>query len=142
MYVYFIKGHLHFRGSARQMWKIGKAKDVARRLRQLQTGCPMDLSIFGTLCCAGAAQATDIERRLHRILEGKKQRGEWFILSSVDAIAVIKLIDAWPSESRIEDLWAECWSAGREQANLAYQTKTPVRALCHPEVQQALKLLN
>lgn len=54
--------------------KIGVAKDVEARLRDLQVGNPFELRVVGQIPNAGQA----LERRLHSLLERHRIRGEWF----------------------------------------------------------------
>jgi hypothetical protein len=57
--------------------KIGKSDDPARRLRQLQTGCPHVLKIILLLNGGG-----DLETYVHQIMRRHRTRhdrgGEWF----------------------------------------------------------------
>ena len=55
--------------------KIGKAEDVNKRLRELQTGNAKKLSI--KLCIEGDEVE---EKKLHRIFERRRMVGEWFII--------------------------------------------------------------
>lgn len=64
--------------------KIGIASDPARRLRELQTGQPMDLTLLWSA-------TGDFERDLHAHFAAYRVRGEWFDLTSLgDAIDVVK----------------------------------------------------
>ena len=53
--------------------KIGWAKNVQARLRELQTGCPVDLHLLATT----PGERTD-ERSYHRRFCDFRARGEWF----------------------------------------------------------------
>lgn len=53
--------------------KIGKAKDVAVRLRALQTGSVVSLSLLHAIPPGGPT-----ERAMHRRFERHRGRGEWF----------------------------------------------------------------
>lgn len=64
--------------------KIGIAKDPMRRLKELQTGQPMDLQLLWSI-------AGDYERDLHVHFCAYRVRGEWFDLTSLgDPIDVVK----------------------------------------------------
>lgn len=64
--------------------KIGIAKDPMRRLRELQTGQPMDLRLLWSI-------AEDYERDLHVHFDAYRVRGEWFDLTSLgDPVDVVK----------------------------------------------------
>lgn len=55
--------------------KIGVAKDVATRLKTMQTGCPYLLEIIRTIPCA---RPFPFEHRLKAYLHAHHYRGEWF----------------------------------------------------------------
>jgi hypothetical protein len=55
--------------------KIGKADDVNKRLRELQTGNPKKLSV--KLCIEGDEVE---EKKLHKIFHRRRMVGEWFII--------------------------------------------------------------
>ena len=64
--------------------KIGIAKDPMRRLRELQTGQPMDLHLLWSV-------AGNYENDLHVHFAAYRVRGEWFDLTSLgDPIDVVK----------------------------------------------------
>ncbi|MGQ0836344.1 MAG: GIY-YIG nuclease family protein [Gammaproteobacteria bacterium] len=61
-----------------QLIKIGKAKDVTRRVAEIQTGCPSKLEILGTIPLHSEKHAQHIEGRLHRAFKRYHVRGEWY----------------------------------------------------------------
>lgn len=64
--------------------KIGIAKDPMRRLKELQTGQPMDLHLLWSI-------AGDYESDLHVHFAVYRVRGEWFDLTSLgDPIEVVR----------------------------------------------------
>lgn len=64
--------------------KIGIAKDPMRRLRELQTGQPMELRLLWSV-------AGNYENDLHVHFAAYRMRGEWFDLTSLgDPIDVVK----------------------------------------------------
>lgn len=65
-FVYFIS---HDHGPI----KIGKARDVKKRLSSLQTSCPHRLSVLGIMPSDGS-----LEGKLHRQFSTLRMRGEWF----------------------------------------------------------------
>lgn len=73
MYVYFIKAR-----SNPPMLKIGKARDPELRRVELQTGCPFDMRLMGSLKCKSEMHSHAIEQRLHRLFRKEAFRGEWF----------------------------------------------------------------
>jgi hypothetical protein len=65
-------------GKVRGKWrvKIGKAENVARRVRELQCGHPDPLGFLGLL----SSNKND-EARFHRLFKKSHLRGEWFALT-------------------------------------------------------------
>lgn len=61
--------------------KIGRARDIEKRMAELQTGCPYEMYILGSIACRSDMHATGIEGKLHRMLRHSRMRGEWFELS-------------------------------------------------------------
>jgi hypothetical protein len=53
--------------------KVGLASDVARRLGEVQVGCPYPIELMGTLPGGRAGEAL-----LHRVFAAFKIHGEWF----------------------------------------------------------------
>lgn len=66
--------------------KIGWAKDVTRRLRSMQSGCPVDLRLLG---CFSAVPVD--EAMLHAKFAHLRMRREWFTLSDEISDYVAKL---------------------------------------------------
>ncbi|MGD6742963.1 GIY-YIG nuclease family protein [Streptomyces sp. BH106] len=65
--------------------KIGTTTDVDRRIRAMQTGLPLTLSVLWT--CEGGRE---LERALHGEFRAQNRRGEWFDLVSLgDPVAVV-----------------------------------------------------
>jgi hypothetical protein len=65
--------------------KIGTTTDVDRRVRTMQTGLPLTLSVLWT--CEGGRE---LERALHDKFRVHNRRGEWFDLTSLgDPVAVV-----------------------------------------------------
>jgi hypothetical protein len=60
----------------RNMVKIGKAKNWKSRVSNLQVGSPVKLTVIG-LMEGDAAK----ERELHRLFEGRRMWGEWFLMN-------------------------------------------------------------
>lgn len=54
--------------------KIGFARDVWRRLADLQAASPVELRMLGVICEAGVT----LERKIHSQLAEYRVRGEWF----------------------------------------------------------------
>ncbi|WP_432029851.1 GIY-YIG nuclease family protein [Streptomyces sp. 1222.5] len=65
--------------------KIGTTTDVDRRVRAMQTGLPLTLSVLWT--CQGGRP---LEKALHQEFQEHNRRGEWFDLTSIgDPVAVV-----------------------------------------------------
>ena len=80
-YVYFITdSHGHI--------KIGKADDVFKRLKELQTGNPYRLSTLLTVMVQSPTEAFNLEQELHNRFNGYRLEGEWF-----KEAPVLELID-------------------------------------------------
>lgn len=58
-------------------YKIGIAKDVAQRLRNLQTGNPIEIALVSAAFFEGAPR---FESKLHEAFSEYRTRGEWFEL--------------------------------------------------------------
>lgn len=67
-----ISGYIYF-AQAGEFVKIGTAKDVAKRIRELQTGCPFRVSLLQVI--PGGAKT---ERLIHSRLSHLHVRGEWY----------------------------------------------------------------
>jgi hypothetical protein len=61
--------------------KIGKANNVERRLKELQTGNPKELKILRIIKCTDEYAAYELETFLHSMLHSVNSIGEWFHLS-------------------------------------------------------------
>lgn len=57
--------------------KIGKADNVARRLREIGTSCPFPLSLVLVL----EPGTMKVERYFHRLFRASRAHGEWFYMS-------------------------------------------------------------
>ncbi|MGW0497431.1 GIY-YIG nuclease family protein [Streptomyces sp. NPDC003007] len=65
--------------------KIGTTADVAKRVRAMQTGLPLTLSVLWT--CEGGRE---LEKALHLEFQKYNRRGEWFDLTSLgDPVAIV-----------------------------------------------------
>lgn len=72
MYVYFIAA------GDRGPIKIGRARNVDKRLETLQTGNHLELILLATIYCHSSEHAAEVEHKLHRIFKKQRIRGEWF----------------------------------------------------------------
>lgn len=69
MYVYLI--------GTEDIQKIGITNDLSRRLRELQTGNPHELTLHHHILVEDK-DALSIEKKIHLELNHRKLKGEWF----------------------------------------------------------------
>lgn len=76
MNVYFIVAT----NQTKRLLKIGKARDVKRRLSQIQVGCPYRVHLYSTIRCKDDKHAFAVEHAAHEVFRKKRVRmnGEWF----------------------------------------------------------------
>lgn len=67
--------------------KIGVAKDIEARKRNLQTGNPLQLRLLGWI---EAENAFHLERHLHQYFHSAHVRGEWFGVEPADILPMLK----------------------------------------------------
>jgi len=79
MYTYLIKALC-----SESLIKIGKTKDIRRRISELQTSSPSELLLV-------ALSNLDCESKLHREFGACRVRGEWFSLSDGDVKFLVKM---------------------------------------------------
>lgn len=75
-YIYFIYDETN------DSVKIGRAKNVDKRLRALQTANPHELTILKTICVSNNKKAVQYESQLHNNFKHLNLKGEWFIYNS------------------------------------------------------------
>lgn len=78
MNVYFIKT-----SDNAQLVKVGKARDVNKRIRELQTGSSVGLEVMGVVPCSTDKEALAIEKLIHENFYNLRVRGEWFRNSAI-----------------------------------------------------------
>ncbi len=76
MNVYFMVA----KNQTKRLLKIGKANDPARRLKQIQVGCPYRITLFSVIRCRSDQHAFAVEKAAHEVFKHKRCRnnGEWF----------------------------------------------------------------
>lgn len=71
--------------------KIGvTGKDIASRIRELQTGNPKELKLMGFLMYPTRKKCFEAEKMLHEKYKANHIRGEWFDLESYDVYDELK----------------------------------------------------
>lgn len=73
----------------KEMYKIGIATDVARRVQHLKTGNPFDINV---LLSIKVKSATTLEAFLHALYSDKRVSGEWFDLTVDDIQEITEYI--------------------------------------------------
>jgi hypothetical protein len=58
--------------------KIGRARDIEKRLKALQTASPVELELLKTISLTSEAQAKGLEAALHGQFWHLRMQGEWF----------------------------------------------------------------
>ncbi|SDP98588.1 GIY-YIG nuclease family protein [Ectopseudomonas guguanensis] len=66
--------------------KIGVAKNIDARKRNLQTGNPLELRLLGWI---EADNAFQLERHLHQHFGSTRVRGEWFNIEPADILPIL-----------------------------------------------------
>jgi hypothetical protein len=72
--------------------KIGIAADPKARLRQLQTGNPVTLTLVEEFWALTREQAAYWEMLAHKLFEARRLAGEWFDCEAADVVASV---NAW-----------------------------------------------
>ena len=67
--------------------KIGVAKNIEARQRNLHTGNPLELRLLGWI---EATDAFQLERELHKHFGSTHVRGEWFDIQPGDSLTILK----------------------------------------------------
>jgi len=125
MYVYFLKTVATGQHGSNYLYKIGHATDVAKRIRQLQTGCPTKIELFASLRCASKQQAADVEQRLHAIFANRRRLGEWFQFASRQAWAIRLLARDWPLHLPLEEYMEHAMKQAQFIKDALYGAKLP-----------------
>ncbi len=108
------------------MVKIGSARNIEERIRDLQVGCPVELRVI-------ALRAEDIERRLHKDLDQHRVHGEWFHANEIVMAAIATSlspanITCWdPSMRRGKKAGSQCRC--KACGEMGHMAKTCRRAL-------------
>jgi hypothetical protein len=82
-FVYILKCHTF------PFYKIGSARDIDRRVRDLQSGCPFSLSII-----AGWRGDVVVERQLQHILGPRRIKNEWYELTEKELEIFLRYVAA------------------------------------------------
>lgn len=72
-HVYFVRN-----GKKNGAIKIGLARDVAKRISELQIGNPVELNLIASIPVKNRKEAEKLEKMLHKKFSNQNIRGEWF----------------------------------------------------------------
>jgi hypothetical protein len=84
-YVYFIR-----RKDQNSLIKIGRAKNIFKRISQLQTSSSCDLDLIGYI---ETDNCVSLETKIHKEYREKRVKREWFSISEEDAKSLINRYD-------------------------------------------------
>lgn len=91
--------------SERRFAKIGIAKDVERRRRQLQVAYPTTLMVSHSVYFPMTIIGAQVEYRTHQILADCRLNGEWFAADVDQCKAAIERARRWVRNRRGEMTW-------------------------------------
>lgn len=89
----------------RQFAKVGIAKNVARRRRQLQVSYPTTLTVAHAVHFPKLIIGAQVEYRTHRILADVRLNGEWFNADAATCAAAIEQAKRWVRNRRGNLAW-------------------------------------
>lgn len=109
--------------------KIGITNDIDRRLSQLKEKYK-DIEILSIYVCEDRKYSTNLEKKLHSLLEHKRIQFEWFILNHEEVMAVHEVIilfhkvrnhkyelrereNTWRNRPDIEKIYIPTWERNR-----------------------------
>ena len=80
--------YIYIIGTTESPYKIGFSKTPEKRLKSLQTGHPVKLSLLYTKEIS-EDNVKNIEKQIHKTIAYKRTKGEWFNICLEDAISEI-----------------------------------------------------
>lgn len=75
--------------------KIGIAQNVEKRVKGVQTGCPLQVTLVHTTELLPREIASWIEKTTHYRLKQHKTLGEWFRITPQQAVTAIQQVRVW-----------------------------------------------
>ncbi len=86
--------------------KIGYASNATKRLRTMQTGCPLELKIR-SMWVHDKLSAKHLEQHIHGFLKPLRIRGEWYKTTPAEIATIISAIPgATQHTEKRQSLWA------------------------------------
>jgi hypothetical protein len=58
--------------------KIGKTTNLKQRMRDIQTGCPLEIKQIYAILSEFELEVIGLEQLLHKLLKSNRLRGEWY----------------------------------------------------------------
>ena len=99
MYVYIIQsGH-----KKNSPVKIGMSDDPEKRIKQLQTGNPLELRILLSIRCKSREHAFSLENTLHSLLASSNIMNEWFSMCRSRMFKTINELANDPNFSQVQN---------------------------------------
>lgn len=99
MYVYIIQSG----NKPKHPVKIGMSDNPEGRVKQLQTGNPVELRLLVIFKCDSRAHAFNLEHTLHKLLNSRHISGEWFSVSKSNIYKTINSIANNPDIKRVSN---------------------------------------
>lgn len=69
--------------------KVGRARNIAKRLASMQTGCPESLQLSAFVECSDLSAVKSIEAAVHEKLAQCRIHGEWFSVSKEAVVSAL-----------------------------------------------------
>lgn len=82
-------------------YKVGKADDVEARAGQIQTACPLPVSVVFVKPCKNQTVALSVESRVHAFLKPWRGMGEWFNCPADEIGKAFSRLDAERKRAKI-----------------------------------------
>ena len=120
-YVYIVRAG---KGSKAPI-KIGMTDKVQSRIKQLQTGNPLELFLVMHFECKDRAHALKLEKTIHEILDGQRMCGEWF---KVTRSNLMKLLNNLGDKHKIESMVKSMDLFDMVGGNSNYQLKKKIKS--------------
>lgn len=84
--------------------KIGKASQLERRLRELQTANGNPLTLLASISVPSSEKAYALETYLHKLLKNSRANGEWFYVNKAQEKLRDCLVEPEISEGKCGDI--------------------------------------
>lgn len=118
-------------GLGKTYFKVGWTTDIAKRIRALQTGCPLRIRHVWMLPLWSGGAAQSLEAILHQMLRPYHSHGEWFLMQTdnldhkrdmnrafakgVEFAGMVMTSNKWKSVN-LEQMWSALTKEGKERS--------------------------